>query len=122
MLNRKQMGILKKWLVQRQADIDANFQNINPVLLDLSSRPTEQLDQASQEIAERINIRIQEREFKLRSKIELALDKIENGTFGICEECGEEISQGRLMARPVTTLCIHCKQDQEDEENHRTVW
>ena len=122
MLNRKQIGILKKWLVQRQADIDTHVHNINPVLLDLSNRPTEQLDQASQETAERLNIRIQERELRLSAKIDHALDKIEDGTYGICEECGKEISKERLMARPVTTLCIQCKQDQEADENINAVW
>ena len=45
--------------------------------------------------------------------------RLEDGTFGICEECGEEISDQRLEARPIATLCIKCKQKQETEENHR---
>ena len=46
-----------------------------------------------------------------------ALDRIENGTYGLCEECGEEISEKRLTARPVTTLCIECKSSQEQQES-----
>ncbi len=49
-------------------------------------------------------------------KINKALVKIDDGTFGVCEECGEEISVKRLEARPETTLCIKCKEDQEREE------
>ncbi|MCJ7496018.1 MAG: TraR/DksA C4-type zinc finger protein, partial [Deltaproteobacteria bacterium] len=49
-------------------------------------------------------------------KIKEALARIEDGTFGICEECGEEISEERLKARPVTTLCIGCKTKAEAEE------
>jgi len=45
-----------------------------------------------------------------------ALAKIEDGTFGTCEECGEDISIKRLEARPETTLCIRCKEDQERME------
>ena len=41
---------------------------------------------------------------------------IEDGSYGICESCNEEISEKRLKARPVTTLCIACKKKQEDEE------
>jgi DnaK suppressor protein len=52
----------------------------------------------------------------LITKITEALERIEEGTFGICERCGEPISEKRLEARPVTTLCIKCKQEQEDLE------
>jgi DnaK suppressor protein len=49
-------------------------------------------------------------------KIDRALRKIDEGDFGVCEECGEEISTKRLEARPETTLCIRCKEDQERHE------
>jgi len=49
-------------------------------------------------------------------KIQEALQRIEDGTFGICEQCGCEISEGRLEARPVTTFCIECKEEQENKE------
>ena len=49
-------------------------------------------------------------------KIDRALTRIEEGTFGICERCEEEISPKRLEARPVTTLCIRCKEEQEKKE------
>jgi DnaK suppressor protein len=61
-------------------------------------------------------LRIRDRERKLISKIKDALDRIEEGTYGICEECGENISDERLKARPVTTLCIDCKKKQENQE------
>ena len=56
------------------------------------------------------------REKSLLSKLDLALKKIEDGTFGICEICEEPIGKKRLEARPETTLCIKCKEDQEREE------
>jgi DnaK suppressor protein len=61
-------------------------------------------------------LRIRDRERKLIFKIQEALTRIDEGTFGICEECGEEIGIERLKARPVTTLCIECKSSQEVEE------
>jgi DnaK suppressor protein len=118
MLNRAQIDSLKIWLLQRQAEINSSVLNTNSGLLDLNQRSAEQFDQASLETSGRLNIRIKDRESRLIPKIELALAKIENGTFGICEECGKEISKERLMARPVTTLCIHCKQNQEAKENN----
>ena len=52
----------------------------------------------------------------LTRKIKDALTRLENGTFGICDECGKEIPEGRLKARPVAALCIKCKEKQETEE------
>ena len=73
-------------------------------------------DQASAEIDQNFTIRLKEREQKLLKKIDEALDRIGEGTFGVCENCGGEISPKRLKARPVTTLCISCKTEQEKEE------
>ena len=73
-------------------------------------------DRASLESDRNFLLRIRDRERKLIVKIKEALDRIEDGTFGICEVCGEEISEERLKARPVTTLCIDCKTDEEEKE------
>lgn len=73
-------------------------------------------DQASAEIDQNFIIRLKEREQKLLKKIDDTIDRIDEGTFGICERCGDEISYQRLKARPVTTLCIACKTEQEKEE------
>jgi DnaK suppressor protein len=73
-------------------------------------------DRASMESNRNSVLRIRDRERKLIFKIQEALSRIDEGTFGICEECGEEIGIERLKARPVTTLCIECKSSQEVEE------
>ena len=70
-------------------------------------------DRASQESERNLELRIRERERKLIFKMREALQRIEDGTFGICEECGEPISLQRLKVRPVTTLCIQCKTHEE---------
>ena len=70
-------------------------------------------DMASFEIDRTFKLRIRDRESRLIKKIRSALERIEEGVFGICESCGEEISLKRLEARPVTTLCIKCKTRQE---------
>jgi len=74
------------------------------------------IDRASLESDRNFLLRIRDRERKLIGKIEKALERVENGTFGICERCGEDISAERLKARPVTTLCIECKAEQENQE------
>jgi DnaK suppressor protein len=73
-------------------------------------------DRAALEADRNFMLRIRDREHKLIKKIKKALDRIETGTFGICETCGEEISVARLKARPVTTQCIDCKTKEEAQE------
>jgi DnaK suppressor protein len=76
-------------------------------------------DQASAEIDRNFTLRLRDRERKLLKKIEEALEQIENGEYGICESCGQPIGLKRLEARPVTSMCIDCKTEQEEEEKFR---
>jgi len=76
-------------------------------------------DRASLESDRNFMLRIRDRERKLSGKIREALARIDNDEFGMCESCGEEISEERLLARPVTTLCIDCKTKQEEQEKSR---
>jgi len=73
-------------------------------------------DRASLEADRNFELRIRDRERKLIMKMQEAIKRIEEGVFGICEVCGGQISEKRLMARPVTTLCIDCKTKQEKME------
>ncbi len=73
-------------------------------------------DQATAEIDRNFMLRLKGREQKLLKKIDEAIERIEQGTFGICDRCGQEINIKRLEARPVTTMCIDCKTLQEEEE------
>ena len=73
-------------------------------------------DRAALEANRNFMLRIRDREHKLIKKVKKALERIENGTFGICETCGEDISIKRLKARPVTTQCIDCKTKEEAQE------
>jgi DnaK suppressor protein len=76
-------------------------------------------DMALSESNSQISFHISERQSRLIDKIEYSLEKLKNGEFGICEECGEEISEQRLIARPVASLCIECKRNQEKAERNR---
>lgn len=73
-------------------------------------------DRATVESDRSFELRIRGRERKLMDKVEQALNRIEEGTYGICEGCGEDISVKRLKARPVATYCIDCKTQQEQRE------
>lgn len=76
-------------------------------------------DRASAESDRSFTLRLRDRERRLIRKIQAAIQRIEDGTYGICEDCGEDISIARLKARPVTKLCINCKSRQEEGENIR---
>lgn len=73
-------------------------------------------DRAALESDRNFLLRIRDRERKLISKIQGALERIDDGSYGICDSCGEDIGPERLQARPVTTLCIDCKKRQEAQE------
>jgi len=76
-------------------------------------------DQATAETDRNFMLRLRGREQRLLKKIDEAIDRIESGIFGICDDCGNEIDVKRLEARPVTTMCIECKTLQEEEERLR---
>lgn len=73
-------------------------------------------DRATLETDRNFELRIRDRERKLISKIDQALGRIKDDTFGECEVCGGDIETKRLEVRLVTTLCIACKAKQEEEE------
>jgi DnaK suppressor protein len=70
-------------------------------------------DRASFDFERNFMLRMRDRESKLIHKIRKAIERVEEGTFGICETCGEDIPMKRLIARPVTTQCIECKTKEE---------
>jgi DnaK suppressor protein len=114
---KKILEIRKKLVAQRKALLTEAEEALNAlpgqtIFPDLG-------DQASAEIDRNFMLRLRGREQKLLKKIEAAIEKIDNGTFGICESCGQEIDIKRLEARPVTTMCIECKTEQEEEEKLR---
>ena len=83
--------------------------------LDASELPDE-MDLASSEYMQSFTFRLRGRERVFLQKIEKALKKLDEGVFGVCEDCEEPISVKRLEARPETELCIRCKEDQERME------
>lgn len=76
-------------------------------------------DRATLESFIDLSMHMKERHRNLIFKIRDALDRVEDGTYGICSDCGEKISPKRLEARPVASLCINCKRRQETDERLR---
>ena len=116
-MNKKDLKRFKTLLEEskRQLLVSAKKTLSEESSFDTDDLPDE-IDQASSEYAQSMVFRLRDREKFLMAKIDGALARIEAGTFGICEKCEEEISAERLEARPVTTLCIRCKEEQEQKE------
>ncbi len=76
----------------------------------------DELDQATTDIEQSMRMRLRNREVLYLKKVEEALKRIEDGEFGECNECGEDIELRRLEARPTATLCVSCKEEQERKE------
>jgi DnaK suppressor protein len=116
-MNKVQLKKFKTLLTEKRDEIVKKAKQTleEDMTLDANDLPDE-MDLASSEYLQSFTFRLRGREKVFLDKIEKALRKIEEGTFGTCEECQEEISIKRLEARPETTLCIRCKEDQERME------
>ena len=107
----------KKKLVEWKTEIvRSNNEALYNSSLDDNSASADIVDQASSYTEKNDEMKAINRQIKLISKIDQAIKKIENGTYGFCEETGEPIGIKRLIARPVATLCIAAQEKHEKEE------
>ena len=113
----KHLGFFKKKLNDWKADLKrTSNEAIFNSSLDDNSTSADMVDQASSYTEKNVEMRAINRQIKLISKIDSALKRIQDGTYGFCEETGEPIGLKRLMARPVATLCITAQERHEKEE------
>ncbi len=104
--------LLTQWLEELLNRADDTVEE----LLDSQENLADPLDRVSVESERSWTLRIRDRESILIKKIRQSLEDIETGEYGICEDCGEDISIERLKARPVTSFCIRCKTKRESVE------
>jgi DnaK suppressor protein len=115
-MDTKLLAIKKKLLKQRNELLTEAEHTLNNKISTEKETFPDPTDQAVAELDNNFLLRLRGREQKLLKKIDEAIARIESGTYGVCESCGEQIGVKRLEARPVTTLCIECKTRQEEEE------
>ena len=115
-MKAKDLVFFKSLLLKQRADIlnkvDA-FKEEAKLSKDVQG---DEGDHAVSELNLSLTLRLQERQAQLLSKIDRALTKIDEGAFGLCEVCEEPLNPNRLKARPVASLCITCKEEQENKE------
>ena len=115
-MDKETLEKFRKQLVEKRDEIINEAGRTLSEMTDNNENVPDPNDRATIESGRSFELRIRDRERKLLSKIEEALNRVEEGEFGMCDECGEEIGLKRLEARPVTTLCIDCKTLQETQE------
>ena len=113
----KHKAYFKKKLTEWKSDIiKTNNEALYHGSLDDNSVSADIVDQASSYTDKNVEMKAINRQIKLISKIDSALKKIKDGTYGFCEETGEPIGVKRLMARPIATLCITAQEKHEKDE------
>ena len=106
----------RRILTQMMDEILKKGDEETSILRETTADSPDFLDQAAMEADRSFRLRMRDREKRLMLKITEALARIEEGTYGVCEVCGGEISMKRLKARPVATQCIRCKNKMEAVE------
>ena len=113
----KHLAFFKKKLTDWKADlVKTNNEALYNSSMDDNSASADIVDQASSYTEKNVEMRAINRQIKLISKIDSALKRIKDETYGFCEETGEPIGLKRLMARPVATLSIAAQEKHENEE------
>ena len=112
-MKQKDIEYFKKFLTERLDELLSQAGDTVSGMTAPKENFPDPTDRASLEADRNFMLRIRDRESKLIKKIKSALERIENGTFGTCDKCGEDIALKRIKARPVTTQCIDCKTKEE---------
>ena len=118
-MNQEKQDFYRKLLQQQLDSLITEAERTVNGMTDTNENFPDPTDRAALESDRNFLLRIRDRERKLISKIEEAFARLEDDTYGLCESCGEEIGEERLIARPVTTLCFDCKRRQEATEKAR---
>ncbi|HKK32789.1 MAG TPA: RNA polymerase-binding protein DksA [Desulfomicrobiaceae bacterium] len=118
-MNQSDLEYFREYLEKMLDDIQQTGDATIEDMSEATEYFSDPADRASAESDRSFTLRLRDRDRKLVKKIKEAMERIEDGSFGECEACGEEIGVPRLKARPVTTLCIKCKSKQEEEEHLR---
>jgi len=116
-MNAAQLAFFRQRLLNERAELEAHLNEVKTAIAS-HERDSDEADQASFEEELRLSLRQADRESRLINNIDAALQRIENGEYGFCEETGEPIGIQRLLFRPTAKLCIEAKERQERKEHH----
>jgi len=116
-LTKKQAEQIRQVLLETQSRILSNAEDgLNLSMNRDLETPGDSIDETSDEELLSTELRLRDREKKLLGKVRYALERLDEGIINECEDCGEPIGFNRLLVRPVTTLCVRCKEEREARE------
>jgi DnaK suppressor protein len=118
-MNEQDLLRFKEQLEAMKAEINTDVEQTLNEMTSYSGNIPDPNDRASMESDRSFELRIRGRERKLMDKVEEALARIDDGTYGVCAGCGCDIAIKRLQARPVAKFCIDCKSRQEQREKEQ---
>ena len=121
-LSNDELSTLYTILDEQRQSLMTQSRDAVSQLTEVRENDADPLDLAVTESNRDFTLRLADRERRLLTKIRYAIERMQNGEYGSCESCGEPITYGRLMARPVATLCIDCKTEAEQVERRKRVF
>lgn len=116
-LTAEKLNLVQREILARREALAAELRACTAQLIEEEDMLPDAVDQAQADQERMFNRQMHNRDRVALNQMDGALHRIQVGTFGECERCGEEISEGRLQAFPLTTLCIDCKGELESEEH-----
>jgi DnaK suppressor protein len=116
-LRKEKIESYRNLLTTRRDSLSREIRLATDAMINDDESYADSVDQAAADSDRSISVHIKNRERAILTQIDQALRRLEEGVFGECEHCGEEISEARIKAFPFTTLCIDCKSEMESEEN-----
>lgn len=115
-LRKEKLESFRKQLLAKRQALATELRRTTAGFIDDEASFSDSLDQATADSSRNIEVHLSNRERNILANLDEALRRIDEGTFGICEQCEEPISEARMKAFPSTTLCIDCKAELESEQ------
>jgi DnaK suppressor protein len=116
-LRKEKLIQFKKQLIDRRETLAREVQAATAEMIDDETTYADAVDQASAETDKSITVQMKNRDRTILAQINEALRRIEDGSFGVCDSCGEEIAEARMRVNPATVMCIDCQTEIEAEQN-----
>lgn len=113
MINRDRHAVLRKMLEERRTEIQEKLRAIRAEIPSYQDEVRDSEEQSVTDFAQEMDFALMEMKAQTLIRIDEALQRVDQGTYGTCDECGEEIAEARLSAVPFALLCRDCQEREE---------
>jgi DnaK suppressor protein len=119
--DRKRFEVLNRMLIDRQAEIRTKLRSLREVLPSEVAQVKDAEEQSMEDFVLGMDFALMEMESETLRKIDEAIQRLQDGTYGVCGDCDEPISEARLKALPFAVVCRDCQAQREDDQAARTA-